>query len=500
MSRAVAETENATTRMCNWTSGDAPYPCNVISVSCNTAPCDDAYSDWSNCSDTCGYGERTRTHVSGDVQTMFCNLISCDPVDCPNGAADIVFVVDKSSSITDYGFEIYKQLVSDVVSMLPAGGNVRVAMVSFSVQASTVFEFTNSPSASDILGDQFTGGFGVVAYALQSVTDLFGSSVNVPKIAVFLTDGQQMLLEACANELSQQLQQSGVEMFAVGIGSTVTRKLYPFMSIPSKERHFRAGFNSTAMKLANAILNVTCGQSNLLTIVDDDQNIWNPNMANVMHTESAGMMCTDWSDWTPCSESCGATGHSSKSQTCTDENGEIITTYTFDTCFVACTPPPTLPSEPDCTRCDYTKGQIWLPDSQNCHDYYICEKVDTWLGRWYWTYHHVSCGLLYWDQSRLTCTPIIQPGCQDQVPEVVVQPDLSGGRDRQIVGRGAERTVRRARRGTPASGHEGRETTLAANRCTISRWCKRRSEMPYSTAFPFRHVKSAVKYKGSCLS
>ena len=34
---------------------------------------------------------------------------------------------------------------------------MRVAMVSFSVQASTVFGFTNSPSVNDILGDQFTG-------------------------------------------------------------------------------------------------------------------------------------------------------------------------------------------------------------------------------------------------------------------------------------------------------------------------------------------------------
>ena len=57
---------------------------------------------------------------------------------------------------------------------------------------------------------------GVVAYALQTVDDLFGSSVDVPKIALFLTDGQQMLLEACANDLSTQLQQNGVEMFTVG--------------------------------------------------------------------------------------------------------------------------------------------------------------------------------------------------------------------------------------------------------------------------------------------
>ena len=78
-------------------------------------------------------------------------------VDCVNGSADIVFVVDKSTSITDFGFEIYKQLVSDVVSMLPVDGNVRVAMVSFSGQASTVFEFTNDPSHEAIFGEKFAG-------------------------------------------------------------------------------------------------------------------------------------------------------------------------------------------------------------------------------------------------------------------------------------------------------------------------------------------------------
>ena len=70
--------------------------------------------------------------------------------------------------------------------------------------------------------------------------------------------------------------------------------------------------------------------------------------------------------------------------------------------------------EPDCSRCDYTKGQIWLQDSHDCHKYYICEKVDTWGGRWHYSHYHVSCGLLYWDKSRLTCTETRQPGCDDQ--------------------------------------------------------------------------------------
>ena len=61
-----------------------------------------------------------------------------------------------------------------------------------------------------------TGGTGIAAYGLKSAADLFGSSVNVPKIAVILTDGEQMILEACTNELAQAMQQSGVKMFSVG--------------------------------------------------------------------------------------------------------------------------------------------------------------------------------------------------------------------------------------------------------------------------------------------
>ena len=60
------------------------------------------------------------------------------------------------------------------------------------------------------------GGVGVIASGVKSAADLFGSSVNVPKIAVILTDGEQMILEACTNELAQAMQQSGVKMFSVG--------------------------------------------------------------------------------------------------------------------------------------------------------------------------------------------------------------------------------------------------------------------------------------------
>ena len=103
---------------------------------------------------------RSHPNLSRFLELFICTapqFRSSSSVNCTDSPTDIVFVIDKSNSITNYGFEVYKQLVSDVVSMLPTGGSVRVAMVSFSVEASIVFEFTNDPSSSDILGDIFSG-------------------------------------------------------------------------------------------------------------------------------------------------------------------------------------------------------------------------------------------------------------------------------------------------------------------------------------------------------
>ena len=86
--------------------------------------------------------------------------------ECPDAAADVVFVVDRSSSITNFGFEAAKQIVSDAVSGLPAG--VRVSMVAFSTHANVVFELTDSPSSAAILAPRFTGGSGVLAYAVRA--------------------------------------------------------------------------------------------------------------------------------------------------------------------------------------------------------------------------------------------------------------------------------------------------------------------------------------------
>ena len=71
--------------------------------------------------------------------------------------------------------------------------------------------------------------------------------------------------------------------------------------------------------------------------------------------------------------------------------------------------------EPDCTRCNYAQGQIWCPNSQNCHLFYICERLPGSPLRY--RVHVGTCGHLYWSQRQLTC--VRKPDVNCVVPDVV---------------------------------------------------------------------------------
>ncbi|KAK2183562.1 hypothetical protein NP493_306g01018 [Ridgeia piscesae] len=52
-------------------------------------------------------------------------------------------------------------------------------------------------------------------------------------------------------------------------------------------------------------------------------------------------------------------------------------------------------------------GQIWRPDPFNCHMFYICELLP---GAKY-RVHHVTCGSLFWDQSKRICMGMKTGNC-----------------------------------------------------------------------------------------
>ncbi|KAK2174411.1 hypothetical protein NP493_806g00001, partial [Ridgeia piscesae] len=73
-----------------------------------------------------------------------------------------------------------------------------------------------------------------------------------------------------------------------------------------------------------------------------------------------------------------------------------------------------LPSSDDCRLCDFTKGQIWLPDHNNCHMFYVCEPI----GYLEYRKHHMTCGVLWWQQDIHTCVMEPPVGCDVTAPVV----------------------------------------------------------------------------------
>ena len=78
-----------------------------------------------------------------------------------------------------------------------------------------------------------------------------------------------------------------------------------------------------------------------------------------------------------------------------------------------------------CSRCDFTNGQIWLPDHSNCHLYYICEP----LGSGEYSKLHATCGELFWNQAYHTCVPVMpeDSDCDEGPVSLYIQPTTPKG-------------------------------------------------------------------------
>ncbi|KAI0233223.1 hypothetical protein LSAT2_016521 [Lamellibrachia satsuma] len=424
------------------------FICGRVNMTCNSAPCDGGPGPWSECSASCGGGTKNRS-AAGDPQTLPCNTQSCAPADCADPAADVVFVVDSSSSMTNFGFEAAKQLVSDAVSGLPSG--VRVSMITFSTTANVAFDLTDAPSAAAILAPKFTGGTGVLAYAVQAagaalryttvshgntarreiipeitpeiipeitpeiipvhsmivnclyeltfVVTSSSSAAGVPKIAVFLSDGEQMVLEACTNDIATTMRDGGVTMMSVVIGSASPSALYPVTSPELNQNQFLSTDVSAARKISAAIRgalgNCTAGNDSEPALVDTNLLKGEP----MMNAGVANTMCGPWSDWTPCSIPCGAQGTREMTMTCTDEKGETITHFKIERCEIICPKPIPNVGEAFCSLRDWNKGMVWIAHPGNCHLYFVCERVY----RNKFRMHGIDCGELFWNQYTLLC-------------------------------------------------------------------------------------------------
>lgn len=181
--------------------------------------------------------------------------------------ADIVFLVDGSTSIGDSSFQEVRKFLRSVVSGLDIGPDrVRVGLAQYSDDPHQEFLLKDHLDAQSLLAavDQLpyrTGntetGKAIEFLRTQYFTEEAGSRANqrVPQIAVIITDGDSR------DEVqvpAQDLRKHGVIVFAIGVGQANMDELESIANRPSERFLFSIDSYQALQRLTEGLLQTVC--------------------------------------------------------------------------------------------------------------------------------------------------------------------------------------------------------------------------------------------------
>ncbi|EOA96036.1 Matrilin-2, partial [Anas platyrhynchos] len=169
---------------------------------------------------------------------------------CTEGPVDLVFVIDGSKSLGEDNFEIVKQFVSGILDTLEISPKAaRVGLLQYSSEVRTEFTLRQFSSAKDMkkavsqmkyMGRGSMTGLALKQMFQRSFTETEGArpfSANVPRIAIVFTDGRAQ------DEVSgwaARAKQTGIIIYAIGIGKAIEEELLEIASQPSYKHLFYA--------------------------------------------------------------------------------------------------------------------------------------------------------------------------------------------------------------------------------------------------------------------
>ncbi|KFV59763.1 Matrilin-4, partial [Gavia stellata] len=154
---------------------------------------------------------------------------------CGAGRVDLVMVIDGSKSVRPQNFELVKQFVNRIVDLLEVSPHgTRVGLVQYSSRVRTEFPLNKYHSADEIkkavmeveyMEKGTMTGLALKHMVEHSFSELEGArplSHNVPRIGLVFTDGRS---QDDISEWARRAKESGIVMFAVGVGKAVEEEL-----------------------------------------------------------------------------------------------------------------------------------------------------------------------------------------------------------------------------------------------------------------------------------
>ncbi|XP_025115701.1 uncharacterized protein LOC112577005 [Pomacea canaliculata] len=254
------------------------------------------------------------------LSSRIINAVPVNKVELPTvqgclAKADLVLLVDSSSSVGQEDFEHLEDFLKDLVMQLPvAPDQVQIGLVQFSSHPSLEFPLNMNPDRLSALKAidtvQFMGGGTNTGEAIEYTTkNVFstqgGARIDVPRILMVVTDGNSMdgaRTLAAAN----QARQNNIGVIAVGVGSSINSEE---LSNIGQDPHnvFQIGSYKDLQTLTTTILNSACRVEARLTTtapgvtaapcVDVDSDC----------SSYADSVCTSYTSWAQqhCARRCG---------------------------------------------------------------------------------------------------------------------------------------------------------------------------------------------------
>ncbi|KAI0208076.1 hypothetical protein LSAT2_007249 [Lamellibrachia satsuma] len=331
----------------------------IEKASCGVVPCAHPYanSTWTECTEPCGSGERERANDNGtETQTMRCNTHPCDAYE-GTCRGDIIIVLDSSASIVDRNWYIEKQFAIDVIKGLKVSYNeTHVGVISYSTTVQTILELNET-------------------YVVDEIVDKVWGATHIAGLTS---------LAAALKVMRQMFDDFGrddSEHIAVFVSDAVPNVDYND-TIPEAEAAKAEGVQ---------LFFVGSGRMDydmMVELASSPEEVYVMNVSDITAIQNL----TERID----TETCSATNRNKEN---------VVTT-------------PGLPEIPDCSKCDYTRGQVWLPHVFNCHAFILCEPV----GNGEYLAHEMTCGDLYWSQEYHTCV-LDEPTDRLCLPGIVVPTD-----------------------------------------------------------------------------
>ncbi|XP_035826886.1 matrilin-2 [Aplysia californica] len=177
---------------------------------------------------------------------------------------DLLFIIDGSGSLGPQNFQNELNFVADLSNSFKIG-DARISALRFSTDVDAQFDFNKYSNNAQVLeairAIKYTGGITMTADALEyaretSFSAAAGAREDVNRVAIVITDGNSTLPESTITE-ARELQASGVEVLAVGIGSQLSPKeLNAIASSP--ERVFMVNSFDVLSAIKEKVLTSTC--------------------------------------------------------------------------------------------------------------------------------------------------------------------------------------------------------------------------------------------------